>query len=106
MKDNGGGYELQILEANSGPPPFDADKYRAELRDGDITDEQATEFLRALDFILRSFVDLGWGVDSVQNIFPELKEFSALADSSGLQIESKADDFNNAASHGKGEGDE
>lgn len=86
-------------------PPFDDPKYRNELGD-DITDEQATEFLRALDFILRTFVDLGWGVDAVQLALPELAKFSqqseSLADFSGeedfrTQKIGSSDTFNTAA---------
>lgn len=86
-------------------PPFDDPKYRKELGD-DITDEQATEFLRALDFILRKFVDLGWGVDAVQLAIPALAEFNkqseSFADFSGADdfrtdIVNKSDNFNSAA---------
>lgn len=100
MKEISQGFELHTLDPPSelsDLPPFDADKYREELNGTDITEEQATEFLRALDFILRSFVDLGWGVDSVQSIFPEMKEFSALPDSSEIQILNGSRAFNDAA---------
>lgn len=78
-------------------PPFDAQKYRDELGDMDITEDQATEFLRSLDFILRTFVDLGWGVDSVQNFIPALKEFSSLADADALEQKKNISTFNGAA---------
>lgn len=87
-------------------PPFDDPKYRKELEGCDVTEEQATEFLRALDFILRKFVDLGWGVDAVQLAIPALAEFNkqseSLADFSGADesrtdIVNQPDNFNSAA---------
>jgi hypothetical protein len=88
-------------------PPFDDPKYRAALDDADLTEEQATNFLRALDSILRVFVDIGWGVDAVQLAIPELAKFSeqseSLADFSGaaeskdVRMNTTATDFNNAA---------
>lgn len=98
-------HESDIAHNESKLPPFDDPKYRAELGD-DITDEQATEFLRALDFILRKFVDLGWGVDAVQLAIPALAEFNkqseSLADFSGAgdsrtDIVNQSSNFNNAA---------
>ncbi|HEY0939229.1 MAG TPA: hypothetical protein VGE08_03940 [Steroidobacter sp.] len=83
--------------ADSELPPFDAQKYRDELGDLDITEEQATEFLRTLDFILRSFVDLGWGVDSVQKFIPALAEFSSHEDSGAVQQTIPTPPFNRAA---------
>ena len=87
-------------------PPFDDPKYRAALDDCEMTEEQATEFLRALDFILRAFVDLGWGVDAVQLAIPALAEFNkqseSLADFSGASESrtgtvKQSSNFNNAA---------
>lgn len=82
-------------------PPFDAQKYRDELGDLDLTEEQATEFLRTLDFILRSFVDLGWGVDSVQNFIPAMKEFSSQIEANELEHKKNMKVFNGAALNGK-----
>jgi hypothetical protein len=82
-------------------PPFDDPKYRAEIADLNLTEEQATEFLYTLDFILRSFVDLGLGVDSVQNFIPALREFSMDSQADGLEQKENKDAFNSAVSSGK-----
>lgn len=88
-------------------PPFDDPKYRAALGDCDVTEEQATEFLRNLDFILRTIVDLSWGLDAVQLALPELAKISlqceSLADFSGGDGTStgtvnQSDAFNDVAS--------
>lgn len=90
-------------ETGATPPPFDDPKYRAEISDLDLTEEQATEFLRTLDFILRTFVDLGWGVDSVQNFIPALKEISSQAQADELEQKKNIGEFNSAATKGKQE---
>lgn len=86
-------------------PPFDDPKYRAALECDDLTDEQATELLRAVDSIMRMFVDLGFGVDAVQLALPELfskqseslADFSVPGESGAVQIEDHTTDFNDAA---------
>jgi hypothetical protein len=87
-------------------PPFDDPKYREAL-DGDLTDEQARELLAALDFILRGFVDLGFGVDALQLAIPELAkfcespegltDFSGTEDSKDVRMEGYIETFNSAA---------
>ncbi len=47
-------------------PPFDPQPYLAQLDGLDMTDAQKREFLTALWEILSAFVDLGFGVSSVQ----------------------------------------
>ncbi|MFK5950251.1 MAG: hypothetical protein QM500_15935 [Methylococcales bacterium] len=48
------------------PLKLDVEKYRDELKDFDMTIEQQNEFLEILWHILRTFVELGWGVDNIQ----------------------------------------
>jgi hypothetical protein len=57
-------------------PQFDAAKYRQHLEGFDLTEEQQTELLAILWRILATFVDLGFGVDSVQ-LLPALAQASA-----------------------------
>ena len=57
-----------------GVPPFDPDKYRSEIDDFDLTDEQATELLQTLWNIMYTFVEIGFGGDPVQHIFGKLAE--------------------------------
>lgn len=56
------------------PLAFNAERYRAELAGLQMSPAQEEELLRTLWTIMSAFVDLGWGVDSVQNFLPFLKE--------------------------------
>lgn len=57
---------------------FNPDEYMEDLKDCDLSDEQKHEMLQALWHIMSSMVDLGWGVDTVHIVLPEL--FSKAAD--------------------------
>ena len=50
---------------------FDAEKYRQDLEGFDISDEQANELLQTLWSIMSAFVELGFGVDSVQYLLAQ-----------------------------------
>ena len=67
------------------PPDFDPEEYRADLNAPDLSQEQQDELLRALWQIMCTMVDIGWGVDSVQILLPELFE-AASADSVNKDI--------------------
>lgn len=54
--------------------PFDVSRYIDDLKDFDISEEEKIAFLEALCLIMKTFVDIGWNVDSVQRIFPPLLE--------------------------------
>lgn len=45
---------------------FDADDYREYVQDMDLTEKQEQELLQALWSIIVQFVDLGFGIESVQ----------------------------------------
>ena len=64
-----------LLRHNVGP--FDVDKYLDGLKDSDISDEEKREFLQALCLIMKTFVDIGWGVNSVQRV---VQPFMGLSD--------------------------
>jgi len=51
---------------------LNADHYRDDLRELSLSKEQEDELLQTLWNIMGIFVDIGWGVDSVQVILPEL----------------------------------
>lgn len=70
---------------------FDAEEYLAHMSEFDLSEEQARELLATLWNIMAAFVDLGFGVDSIHRIFPELNGFSGEADAD--PVESKADQF-------------
>ncbi len=48
------------------PLALDPDKYRDHLEEFDLTPEQQNELLETLWHILRTIVDIGFGLDSVQ----------------------------------------
>ena len=84
---------------------FDADEYRDDLAGLDMTKEQQDELLQTLWNIMSAFVDIGWGVDTVQMFLPDL--FKNAGPDSGKLIESKdTQKFNNAAQAGKGQAHE
>lgn len=58
------------------PLAFDPEKYLDYIDDPYLTDAQKTVFLQTLWTIMSSFVDLGFGVDSVMPIL-ELKTLEA-----------------------------
>lgn len=53
-------------------PTFKVERYREHLS-GDIDDETAEELLRTVWSIMCTFVELGWGVESVQNVLPFMR---------------------------------
>lgn len=53
----------------------DLDEFRHELAEFDLDDSQKDELLAALWQIVFTFVQLGWGADSVHLAFPELADF-------------------------------
>jgi hypothetical protein len=60
------------LIAYTSTPPFDPEKYRSFLEDTELSHEQQTEYLKVLWSIMTAFVELGFGVDSVQQALPAL----------------------------------
>jgi hypothetical protein len=62
------------LIAYTSTPPFDPEKYRGFLEDTELSHEQQTEYLKLLWSIMITFVELGFGVDSVQQVLPALEE--------------------------------
>jgi hypothetical protein len=56
--------------AYTSTPPFDPEKYRCHLDDTELSHEQQVEYLKVLWSIMITFVELGFGVDSVQQVLP------------------------------------
>ena len=48
------------------PPKCDFEKYREHVQEFDLTAEEEDELLKNLWLIMAAFVDLGFGVDSIQ----------------------------------------
>ena len=87
-------------QAPSVQPVFDPERYAHEIAHLDLTEEQAAEYLRTIWEIMKAFVDLGFGVDSIHHVLPEL---AAIPSEEGRgMLESKDSDcsrkFENAAS--------
>ncbi len=61
-----------LLRHDTGP--FDVSRYIDDLKDFDISEAEKVAFLETLCLIMKTFVDIGWGVDSIQRIFPQLTE--------------------------------
>lgn len=69
------------------PLVLEPDDYRHHLDDFDLTEEQQNELLETLWSIMSIFVDIGWGVDTVQMFFPDI--FAEVAPDSEKLLESK-----------------
>ncbi len=48
------------------PPKCDIEKYREHVQEFDLTPEEEAELLKSLWLIMAAFVDMGFGVDSIQ----------------------------------------
>ena len=48
------------------PPECDVEEYRGDLQTFDLTPEEETELIKSLWMIMAAFVDMGFGVDSIQ----------------------------------------
>lgn len=73
------GNEIDILDEDkpepAAPPPrLQAEKYKAHLDEMDLSDHQARELLETLWSIMVTFVDIGWGVDSLTIAMPGIFE--------------------------------
>lgn len=76
---------IALPEVTSAQPlRFDADKYLRYVDDVDLPEDQKRELLEALWNILAALVDIGFGVDSVQQILPAL--FSSSATTDGTEV--------------------
>ena len=58
--------------ASHAPLKLDPEDFREEIAELELNDEQAHELLQNLWHIMSIFVDMGWGVDTLQLVLPEL----------------------------------
>lgn len=56
-------------------PPFEPRKYLSYLDEFNISEKEKTELLKNLWFIMATFAQIGYGVDSVQYAIPALAQF-------------------------------
>ncbi|MAI62879.1 MAG: hypothetical protein CBB87_10440 [Micavibrio sp. TMED27] len=66
------------------PPKCDIEKYREHVQEFELTAEEEAELIKNLWLIMAAFVDLGFGVDSIQLL-------SASDEKPGLAPVSKVD---------------
>jgi hypothetical protein len=68
------------------PLKLDPDDYRHHFNEFDLTEDQQNELLQALWYIMSTFVDIGWRVDTVQMLLPDI--FTEVAPDSEKLLES------------------
>ncbi|MCU7839797.1 MAG: hypothetical protein KZQ94_10525 [Candidatus Thiodiazotropha sp. (ex Troendleina suluensis)] len=85
----------EALESDGAQPlQLDPEKYRTYLDEFELSEEQQNELLETLWHIMRTFVEIGWGLDSVQSVFSGIAENAMHEDSGALQ---EKDHFNQLA---------
>lgn len=68
-EEAGGGPPKRTEKHALAPLALDPKKYRAYLDQFELSEEQQNELLETLWRICKTFVEIGFGLDSVQNIF-------------------------------------
>jgi len=86
--------EFEIVGRTEAAPagsdaPFEEEKYLPELENADLTDEQKSELLQALWSIMKTFVDLGFGVNSIHRFLPELAAESSESEADRVESENQ-----------------
>ena len=76
---------------------LDPDEYREDLAEFALTEEQENELLQTLWHIMSTFVDIGWGVDTIPLFLPDLFE-KAGQDSGKMRQQKDTKTVNQAAS--------
>lgn len=65
---------LRIVDRTGEPVlALDADAYRQYVEDFDLSEDQENELLQAIWTIIVQFVDLGFGIESVQQVLEDKK---------------------------------
>lgn len=82
------------------PLVLNPDEFRDDLAEFELTREQENELLQTLWNIMSTMVNIGWGVDSVQMLLPDL--FEKAGDDYGNLVERKTTTaFNQLAEDGQ-----
>lgn len=79
--------ENTITKDTATPLKLEPDDYRHHLDEYDLAQEQQNELLQSLWHIMSTLVDIGWGVDTVQLLLPDI--FAEVAPDSEKLVESK-----------------
>ncbi|PTN12485.1 hypothetical protein [Nitrosomonas aestuarii] len=92
-----------ITKDSAAPLKLEPDAYRHHLDEFDLTQDQQNELLSSLWAIMSTMVDIGWGVDTVQILLPDI--YAEVAPDSEKLLESQdAPEFDQAAdTHKKGQ---
>ena len=69
-------FETAQAAGTAALPPPTLNEFREYLDDYELSEEQKNELLQTLWWIMVSFVDIGFGVNSVGRYLPALEEFS------------------------------
>ena len=94
--------EDSVIDTRQPAPAFDADEYRPYLDGFDLTEEQANELLATLWDIMKAFVELGFGVDSIHRFLPELDAVSE--EMRGSKVQLKGNSFSQTFEASAGDG--
>jgi len=79
--------DISTTNDTTAPLKLEPDDYRHHLDDFDLTEEQQNELLLSLWHIMSTLVDIGWGVDTVQLLLPDI--FAKVAPDSEKLVESR-----------------
>ena len=77
-----------ITKDTAAPLKLEPDDYRHHFNEFDLTEDQKNELLQTLWSIMSTLVDIGWGVDTVQMLLPDI--FTEVAPDSEKLLESKS----------------
>ncbi|MGA4472901.1 hypothetical protein ACPA2M_07995 [Ectopseudomonas chengduensis] len=91
--------EIAKLHSPQGVCVFNVEKYREDVEEFDLTEDQATELLQTLWNIMATFVGLGFGVDSVQLLLNATVPENADSVSEPVRAKSTANVLNGAKSN-------
>ena len=96
-----------IIEEETGPPKvlgpgaapkLDYEEYREQLAKFKLTKEQENELLSTLWDMMRTMVDIGFGLDSVQMVIPAFMKNALGSDC--IELEGIVSEFNLKAARG------
>lgn len=79
-----------LIPPASGPPDFDLLDFSGEIQEMEISDAQAEQILQALWPIMYTAAQIGWGVDIVQIMLPQL--FSEVANDNDVKKKGSEDE--------------
>lgn len=68
-------------------PVLDVERYRARVSEIGVSDEDAEQFLRALWFIMCTFVEFGMSIKRSTDILPFLRDFPSAQDGGAISSE-------------------